>query len=153
MSELLQVVYIVLVSCKVQAKVFPGELLEFIQVDIVTQVVTSECHHLFITVLVKLLENFLKFLGPLKDIWIIRLNILCVLSITIKCASSLAHFTTSVAQCLPGQPAPPFNQVHLILQRPLVMEGNLVGLEFLLLAKATKFRRLVNLLRLLVGVS
>jgi len=101
-------------------------------------------------VLVELFEYFVKLLGPLENVSVIRVNVICVLSVTVKRRLSLCTTDRDHGFCC--QAALPFNQIHLLLELLLVVEGDLVGVK-LLPAVTPEFSLLVHFFGLLVRLS
>lgn len=76
MSELLQVVDVVLVSFNVKAKIHASELIELPHVYVISEVISSEVS-LLLAMLLDSLQKLLKLLFALKDINLFRFDLFC----------------------------------------------------------------------------
>ena len=103
--------------------------------------------------LVELLEDPLELLLSLENVRVIGVDILSVLCIAIDGLSSFTNLAASVFDRLMRQSTLSLDQVHLLLQLLLVVEGNLVSIPFLLRAEAPEVCMLVDLFGLFVRLS
>ena len=87
MSELLEVVNIVLIGFNIEAEVHPSELVELAHVHVIAEVVASQVGFFF-AVLLDSLEELIELLLSFKDIDLFRLDFLCLSFL--KVLSSLA---------------------------------------------------------------
>jgi hypothetical protein len=124
-SELLQVVDVVLVGFNIEAEVHTGQLVELAHVNVISKIIAPEVS-LFLTVLLDSLQEFIELLLALKDINLFRLNLFSLSFFQIL--SGLTGILAEVSQGFSLEPSLLLDLHHALLKLLTEVEISVIAL-------------------------
>ena len=126
MSELLEVIDVVLVSFDIEPQIHPCKLTKLAHVDVVAKIVTAEVS-LLLSVLLDTLEELIELLPSLEDVDLLRLDLFSLSFFKIlDCNTSLL---TEVSKCLRLQSLSLLYLHHVFLELLAEVQVTVVALR------------------------